>query len=149
VTLTAAGLAHTGTLVYNLIKRWPLTAVGGPSIGADPIVAAVLAEAFAHEHELKGFLVRKEAKGHGKGGLLVGPELTEEDRVVLVEDVVTTGESLQHAVDVVRETGAIVDRIIVLVDREEGARDRFLEQDIHFSPIFTLDMIVDAANQHS
>ncbi len=93
------------------------TAVGGMTMGADPIAisAAVVAD-----HPLRAFSVRKQEKAHGMGGRLVGP-VDPGDRVVVVEDTVTTGGSMAEAVEVLRREGVDVVQAIVLVDRSSGA----------------------------
>ncbi len=103
----------------------PIAAVGGPVTGADPIVGAVVAASHLRERPVFGFMVRKQPKGHGTKQWVEGrANLSAGDRVVVVEDTVTTGGSLLKAVEKVEETGLIVDHCIVVVDREEGAQER-------------------------
>jgi orotate phosphoribosyltransferase len=133
VTLDAMGL--------NLFARWVLTkveetaaeAVGGPVVGADPIVGAVAALSAQTLTTVHGFLVRNEPKKHGKQRLIEGPELQEDTYVLLVDDVLTTGRSLLRAVETVRATGAVVMGVCVLVDREEGGREALEEEGV---PVF-------------
>jgi orotate phosphoribosyltransferase len=133
VTLDAMGL--------NLFARWILAkveetgaeAVGGPVVGADPIVGAVAALSAQTLSVVHGFLVRNEPKKHGKQLLIEGPELQEDTYVILVDDVLTTGRSLLRAVETVRATGAVVMGVCVLVDREEGGREALEEEGV---PVF-------------
>jgi orotate phosphoribosyltransferase len=88
---------------------------------------------------MRGFLVRKEAKTHGKGGLVIGSVLSE-DHVVLVEDVATSGESLLRACEVVREElGVHIVGALVIVDRLAGAREAFEKWGIRFESLLTIE----------
>lgn len=98
-------------------------AFGGPAVGACALVSATGVLAAQRGLEVGLFYVRKEAKGYGTGGKLVGPPLAEGSTAILCEDVVTTGGSLIKAVEAVRELGVTVARCYVLVDRDEGARE--------------------------
>lgn len=116
-----AGLAMLRT------SGWPVNSVGGLTLGADPIAYAI-AHASALEAEagvgstIRAFTVRKEAKQHGTGKLIEGP-FAAGDKVVVVEDVITTGGSAVKAVDAVRAAGGDVLGVLALVDREEGGRE--------------------------
>jgi orotate phosphoribosyltransferase len=106
---------------------WPVDSVGGLTLGADPIAYAI-AHASALEAEagvggmIRAFTVRKEAKQHGTGKLIEGP-FAAGDKVVVVEDVITTGGSALKAVEAVRAAGGDVLGVLALVDREEGGRE--------------------------
>jgi orotate phosphoribosyltransferase len=106
---------------------WPVDAVGGLTLGADPIAYAIAhASALAAERGdgemVRAFTVRKEAKQHGTGKLIEGP-FQAGDRVVVVEDVITTGGSALKAVEAVRNAGGTVLGVLALVDRQEGGRE--------------------------
>ncbi len=106
---------------------WPVDSIGGLTLGADPIAYAIAhASALAAERGdgamVRAFTVRKEAKQHGTGKLIEGPFVAG-DRVVVVEDVVTTGGSALKAVEAVRAAGGTVLGVLALVDREEGGRE--------------------------
>lgn len=108
-------------------SSWAFDSVGGLTLGADPISYAIAhASALAHERGegvmVRAFTVRKEAKQHGTGKLIEGPYVPG-DRVVVVEDVITTGGSALKAVDAVRAAGGTVVGVLALVDREEGGRE--------------------------
>jgi orotate phosphoribosyltransferase len=116
-------------------------AVGGPCVGADPIVGGLLQlyGSLRNHHPMRGFLVRKEAKTHGKGGLVIGSVLSE-DHVVLVEDVATSGESLLRACEVVREElGVHIVGALVIVDRLAGAKETFENRGIRFESLLTIE----------
>ena len=111
--------------------------VGGMSIGADPIVAAVLTMAAVRGYALKGCMVRKEAKGHGTKKFVEGPFQAGE-HVVVVEDVVTTGGSSLLAIERLEEAGLIVDGVIAIIDRMEGGREAFAAKGYTLQSLFTI-----------
>lgn len=110
------------------------TAVGGLTMGADPIALAV---ALAGESEKHWFSVRKQEKKHGKQKLVEGAELGPESRVLLVDDVVTTGRSILRALDGIKDTGAEIVLAVALVDRGEGATQRLAERGVLYRPVIT------------
>lgn len=119
VTLHPEGLWLLARLMLIELERFPdVTAVGGLTLGADPIAAAVSALSFETGRNLNAFLVRKEAKGHGTGSRIEG-ELASGEQVAIVEDTITTGGSAQRAIDAVREVGAECAVVLALADRED------------------------------
>lgn len=109
--------------------------IGGLELGAVPIVAAVCARSWPH-HPVRGFVVRKEKKGHGTDQKIDG-NFKPGSNVVLIEDVTTKGGSVMQAVRAVRAQGAVIKRIITIVDRLEGARDSLKAEGLVLAPIFT------------
>jgi len=136
VTLDPQGLFLTAKLIHNMIVAVKADAIGGPTMGADPIAAAVCLLSSQSGHPQKAVLVRKEAKDHGTQKMIEGPELKEGDRVVVVEDVITTGGSVLKAIHAIEATKAKVVKVICLVDRDEGAAAKL--EPYHYSPIFSL-----------
>lgn len=134
VTLDGRGLHLVARLLLARCRQLGATAIGGLTLGADPIAAAVAAlsgaEAGVAPPPLRAFLVRKQAKDHGTGRAIEGPALGSSDRVVVVDDVVTTGRSLLLAADQVLTTGATIVEAICVVDREEGAAAALAERGI-------------------
>ncbi|HWH51660.1 MAG TPA: orotate phosphoribosyltransferase [Gemmatimonadaceae bacterium] len=110
------GLAAIGT------AGWAADAVGGLTLGADPMAVAISYASAATDRPLRAFTVRKEAKQHGAGRLIEGPFRTA-DRVVIIEDTITTGGSALRAIDAVRAAGGTVLGVLALVDREEGGAE--------------------------
>lgn len=139
VTLSAEGVALIAEGVLDLIAEVPdVSAVGGLTLGADPIVGATLALAVRRGRPgLKGFLVRKEAKGHGTGRLVEGP-IEPDETVAILDDVATTGGSSLQAVAAVEAMGCRVARVICVLDRLEGASAAFHERGIPFHPLTTI-----------
>lgn len=125
-TMSAAGLPLIGALGLAAIRDSfdvpPVAAVGGLTLGADPIAYAIAYASASTTHPIEAFTVRKEPKTHGAGQQVEGPFNTG-DRVVVVEDVITTGGSALKAVEVLRAQNADVAGILALVDREEGGRE--------------------------
>jgi len=112
------------------------TAIGGLTVGADPVAYAVAAVAATRGRRLRSFTIRKESKDHGVTGRLAGP-LRAGDRVVITEDTVTRGTSLFEAVEVVRELGAEVVLIMPLVDRGGTCAAMSAEAGIAYRPLVT------------
>ncbi len=139
VVLDAAGAMLVGQAVLaRLQELGPLPdAVGGMSIGADPITAAVVTMAGVAGVPLKGFMIRKEPKGHGLGRYVEGP-VKAGNRVVILEDVVTTGGSSLLAIDRAEEFGLSVDRVVTLVDRLAGGADAFAARGIPMESMLTI-----------
>ena len=111
-------------------------AVGGLTLGADPIVGAMLSMAGLEDLPLKGFIVRKASKEHGTRSLVEGP-LEKGERVVIIEDVVTTGGSALEAVDAVTDLGCEVKKVMAVVDREEGGGENLGARGLRLESIFT------------
>jgi len=118
------GLALIGPLAVSALDAagWKVDAVGGLTLGADPVSYAIAYASALAGAPIRAFTVRKEAKAHGTGRLIEGP-FREGDRVAVVEDVITTGGSALRAVQAVRNAGGQVAGILALVDREEGGRE--------------------------
>lgn len=137
ITLYPMGAYLLAKLIINKIKDDNVQALGGLTIGADPIVGAVAALAYPAGLDIKTFIVRKEAKGHGKMKRIEGPLLSEGDRVIIVEDVITTGGSAIKAIEAVQECGCNVVKVIPLVDRLEGGTEKIEAMGIKVDPVFT------------
>jgi orotate phosphoribosyltransferase len=123
-SMSPDGLALIGPLGFTALhdSGWRADAIGGLTMGADPIACAVSYASASSQSPLRAFTVRKEPKTHGTGKLIEGP-FREGDRVVVVEDTITTGGSAKKAIDAVRAAGGTVIGVLALVDREEGGRD--------------------------
>ena len=123
-TMSPEGLALIGPLGLDRLRRsgWDVQAVGGLTLGADPISYAISYASAGSNVPIRAFTVRKEAKTHGTGRQIEGP-FREGDRVAVIEDVITTGSSALRAVEAVRAGGGSVAGVLALVDREEGGRE--------------------------
>ncbi len=137
VTLDPRGANLIGEGILELLGDELPDAIGGMAIGADPITAAVVTLAGQRGLTLKGFMVRKEAKAHGRGRDVEGPVVAGQ-RVVIVEDVVTTGGSSLQAIERVEAMGLQVQRVIAIVDRLEGGREAFQERGYRLDTLLTI-----------
>ncbi len=136
VLFLGEAVALTGRVLFDLIRGYDVQAVGGPEVGAIPIAAAVAMQAHLDGHALEGFFVRKQPKSHGSREMIEGI-LRPGDRVAVVEDVVTTGESVLKAVREVEKAGGRIALITCLVDRLEGA-SALLAPHYPYRPVFTI-----------
>ena len=139
VVLDAHGSMLVGRAILERFRTLPRMpdAVGGMSIGADPITGAVVTMAGVAGIPLKGFLIRKEPKDHGTKRYVEGP-VEPGQRVVIVEDVTTTGGSSLVAIERAREFGLTVERVITVIDRLAGAEAAFAAQGIPFESLVTI-----------
>ncbi len=112
-------------------------AVGGMAIGADPITAAIITVAGQNDLPIKGFMVRKEPKGHGTGKQVEGP-VEPGNRVVIVEDVITSGGSALKAVDAAEAFGLKVERVIGIIDRLAGGAEAFAARGLELTTLTTI-----------
>ena len=122
-TMSPEGLSVIGPLGVSALagSGWNVQAVGGLTLGADPVSYAISYASASLPRPLRAFTVRKQAKEHGTAKLIEGPFRTA-DRVAIIEDVITTGDSALKAIEAVREAGGVVAGVLALVDREEGGR---------------------------
>ncbi len=135
VALHAAGLRLICTGFLELAADWDYDAVGGMSIGADPLIGGVLC--LSDRTDLVGAMIRKEAKGHGTGRYVEGP-VQPGQRVLVVEDVVTTGGSSLRAIERLREYGAEVCGVVAIVDRLQGGEAAFAAAGVPLRSLFTV-----------
>lgn len=139
VTLDAEGSALLGRELLARIRRETpdAKAVGGPTLGADPISTAVSLTSFLQGNPIPAYIVRKEPKGHGTGQWIEGTEnIPKGATVVLVEDVVTSGGSSLKAIVHVREAGYVVNDVYVLVDRDEGGRENLAKEGVTLHALY-------------
>jgi orotate phosphoribosyltransferase len=123
-TMSPEGLSRIGPIGLAMIheRGWTPDSVGGLTLGADPVSYAISYASAASDSPVRAFTVRKEAKTHGTGKLIEGP-FEASDRVVVIEDVITTGGSALKAAEVIRAAGATILGVLAIVDREEGGRE--------------------------
>ena len=140
VSLSGEGLALLGALMLEQVEDTAV-AVAGLTLGADPLVSAVAMRAALDGRNLDALIVRKEAKGHGTGAWLEGPLPEPGSRITVLEDVVTTGGSSLKAVNQLREAGYQVERVVTIVDRQEGGLDAMTAAGLELRSLFLLDEI--------
>jgi len=138
ITLDPAGARLVAEGMLDLLGAEGLpAAVGGMAIGADPITAAVVTMSDLRGTPVRGFMVRKEAKGHGTGRYVEGPVKAGE-QVVIVEDVVTTGGSSLKAIERAEEFGLRVTRVLAIIDRMEGGAQEFTKRGYPFASLLSI-----------
>ena len=141
LTLDGEGANLIAAGFLDLLAPEMPTAVGGMAIGADPITASIITLAYQRGLELRGFIVRKEPKGHGKGQQVEGP-VSAGDRVVIVEDVVTSGGSSIRAIEAARAHGLQVDRVLAIVDRGSQTATVFADAGVKFEALFHVSDLI-------
>jgi len=138
ITLDPFGAKLVAEGILDLLADGEMPkAVGGMSIGADPITSSVVVMSAVRGTPLAGFLVRKESKGHGTNQYVEGP-VEPGETVAILEDVVTTGGSTLMAIERVEAFGLEVQRIIAIVDRREGGSEEFARRDYRFDSLLTI-----------
>ena len=140
-TLNPEGMYLTGHLMFKRVLEMPdVEAVGGVSIGGDPLVCSTALASYAFRQPLPAFFIRKEPKGHGKNLYIEGAKnLRKGMTVVILEDVVTTGGSSLKAIEVTEQEGFKVKGVIALLDRLDGGKEAITSKGYHFESMFTLN----------
>lgn len=126
VTLSPEGMYLIGNIIFNMIENLNVNAIGGLTLGADPISNAVSYTSYLKGKPIESFTVRKKPKEHGTMQWIEG-NIKAGDAVVVVDDVITTGSSTIQAITRLKEAGVFVKKVIVLVDRQEGGRENILK----------------------
>ncbi len=145
-TLNPEGMYLVGALMFDMIKSrksWKVKAIGGLTLGADPISNAIAYTSYLKDDPLESFVVRKEPKKHGTM-LWVEGNVAEGDKVVIVEDVVTTGGSTIKAIDRANKCGLKVLGVIVLIDRQEGGKKAIEAKGVPVKVLLTREEIFQA-----
>ncbi|NDF11122.1 MAG: orotate phosphoribosyltransferase [Actinobacteria bacterium] len=135
VTLDSTAAPLVGDVMLDLVKDWEFDAVGGLTLGADPVATAMMHIAAQKGKKIDSFVVRKAEKAHGLQRRIEGPDV-QGKRVVAVEDTSTTGGSVLTAVEALREAGAIVVGVAVIVER--GAKGKVTEAGLEYRAAYSL-----------
>ncbi len=138
ITLSPQGAYLVSSIILDMIKDEALDAIGGPTLGADPITGALAALSYINGQPVKTFIVRKQAKEHGTQQQVEGPELKRGSRVILIDDVATSGKAILEAKQALDKIGVIADRAIVIVDRNQGAVTNLAKVGIKLQSIFKI-----------
>ena len=148
VTLTGRGLTLSSVILLSAIEE-DCRAIGGLTLGADPLVSGMAVVSGLDRAPMDALIVRKEAKGHGTGAWIEGPDLPEGTKVTVIEDVITTGGSAIQAVKRLRDAGYKVDRVVSIVDRQEnGEADTAMKlTGLELHSIFKLEELIDAEDE--
>ena len=137
-TLWPEGAYLVGKRVFQLAREAGAEAIGGPTLGADPIVAAAALVSWLEGKPLPAFIVRREPKKHGMQRYIEG-HLPPGGQVAIVDDVVTTGGAILRAIEAVEGEGCRVMRVIALLDRQQGGSDELRRRGYDFTPLFLAD----------
>jgi len=140
VTLTGRGLTLASMLMLDEVKT---PVVAGLTLGADPLVSGVAVCSALDNRLVNALIVRKEPKGHGTQAWIEGPEFKKGTKVTVLEDVVTSGGSAIKAAEKLRDAGYIVDRVVTIVDRQEGGEEAMKAAKLELKSLFLLEDIVN------
>jgi len=146
VTLHPQGALAVGRLLLSELPR-DTQAVAGLTLGADPIVTAVSVVSAYENRPIPALIVRKEPKGHGTQAYIEGPNLSFGSPVVVLEDVVTTGQSALKAVERLRQADYSVNQVIALVDRQQGGAELYESVGLKFQSVFSIQEIQERFRQ--
>lgn len=135
-TLDPEGAYLCGNIFLEMLKEFKIDAVGGYSIGADPIVTSIAVLSFQENNPIPAFIIRKEEKSHGTGKIIEG-NFPKNGRVAIFDDVITSGGSILKGANQVKEHGGIVEVVMTIIDREEGGREKIEAAGYKFLSIFT------------
>jgi orotate phosphoribosyltransferase len=144
-TMSPEGLSVIGRLGLSTLRNsgWAIDAIGGLTLGADPISYAISYASAESDRPLRAFTVRKETKAHGTGKLIEGP-FREGDHVAVIEDVITTGGSALRAIEAIRAAHGTVEGVLALVDREEGGRQAIESAGVSIISLVSASQIIKA-----
>ncbi|MCP4150574.1 MAG: orotate phosphoribosyltransferase [bacterium] len=135
-TLDAEGAYLCGTIFLDMLKGFKVDAVGGYSIGADPIVTAIALRSFQAKTPIDAFIIRKEEKSYGTGKIIEG-NFPKNGTVAIFDDVVTSGGSILKGADRVKDQGGTVAVVMAVIDREDGGKEKIEAAGYKFLSIFT------------
>lgn len=136
VTLSPAGAYYCGRLILDLVKSDQFAAIGGPTLGADPMVGAIGVVSFQAGHPVNTFIIRKAPKPYGKQQQIEGPLIPEDATVVLIDDVATTGKAFVESIEVLSKYNIKVKKCVCIIDREEGAQSAVAKHGAELVSIF-------------
>ncbi len=136
-TLDPEGAHLVGEILYEIVKDWPIKGAGGLTLGADPMGSALMHTAYKYGKEIYHFIVRKEKKKHGTARWVEGV-WKKGDKVVILDDVVTTGCSVIKAIERAKEDGLNIYGVIVLIDREEFNGMKRIKEIVPNTPVIAI-----------
>ncbi len=145
-TLDPEGMNLIGEIVFDMVKDLNITAAGGLTLGADPIANALAVISYQKGKPVKSFIVRKDVKAHGTKSAVEG-NVSAGEKVIVIDDVITTGGSTITAIEQARAAGLIVEGVITLIDREEGGRENIQKLVDDVRSVLTRTEIMDLRAQ--
>ncbi|OGX23730.1 MAG: orotate phosphoribosyltransferase [Omnitrophica WOR_2 bacterium GWF2_38_59] len=141
VTLSPEGVYLCAKLILDIVKEDDLDAIGGPTLGADPMVGAIGVLSYQEGNPVNTFIIRKAPKAHGKQQQIEGPVLNKGSKIVLIDDVATTGKAFLESLDVLDKMGISVKKAICVVDRREGAKEALAKRGCELISLFDISEI--------
>ena len=141
VTLSAQGAYLCASFILEILRDDDFEAIGGPTLGADPMLGAIAVLSFQNNRPINTFIIRKSPKAHGKQQQVEGPLLKEGSRVVLIDDVATTGKAFLQSLDVLESMRVKVLKAVCLVDRKEGAGEALARRGCPLVALFDISEI--------
>jgi orotate phosphoribosyltransferase len=138
ITLSPQGAYLVANIIFDMLKDGIWDAIGGPTLGADPIAGALAAVSYINGRPFNTFIVRKQAKEHGTQQQVEGPALAKGSRVILVDDVATSGKAILEAKQALDKIGVIAEKAIVIVDRNQGAAENLAKAGLKLESIFKI-----------
>jgi len=138
VTLSAAGAYLTARVMLDMIGQDQPDAIGGPTLGADPMVGAIASLSHQAGRPINTFIIRKQPKAHGKQQQVEGPLLKEGGSVVIIDDVATTGKAFVESIEVLQKMNINIKKAICVIDRGEGATEALARFKVPLQSIFTI-----------
>lgn len=142
VTLSAEGAYLCAKIILDIVKDDSYEAIGGPTLGADPLVGAIAVVSHQANRPTKTFIIRKAPKAHGKQQQIEGPLLSDGAKVVLIDDVATTGKAFLESLEVLKRNNIKAVKAVCIVDRKEGAKEAVAKEGCELAAIFTIDQFL-------
>jgi len=137
VTLSPAGAYLCAEIILEMVGPDKIDTIGGPTLGADPIVGAIAALSYQTPKPVNTFIIRKAPKPYGKQQQIEGPLLNPNSRIILFDDVATTGKAFLQSMDVLKAMGLAPVYAVCIIDRQEGAREALAKVNCRLISIFT------------
>ena len=141
ITLKPEGSFLCAKIILDMVKELKVDAIGGPTLGADPMVGAIGVVSLQAGNPINTFIIRKAPKPHGKQQQIEGPLIPEHGRVVLIDDVATTGKAFIESIDVLAKMNIKPVKAVCIVDRQEGAAEAVKARGCELISIFKIGEI--------
>jgi orotate phosphoribosyltransferase len=139
VSLSPAGAYYIGKIMLEMCKDDNVSAIGGPTLGADPMVGAIASLSHQAGKPVNTFIIRKAPKAHGKQQQIEGPAIADNARIAIIDDVATTGKAFVESIDVLAKMNIKPVKAICIIDRGEGAKEAVAKFGVPMESIFTIN----------
>ena len=142
VTLSAEGAYRCAKVILDIVKSDSYEAIGGPTLGADPLVGAIAVLSYQANKPTKTFIIRKAPKPHGKQQQIEGPLLSDGAKIILIDDVATTGKAFLESLEVLKKNNIKALKAVCIVDRNEGAKEALAKEGCELVSIFSINQFL-------